>query len=190
MLVYHPMKKDERGFVLIAALVFMIVMTLVALSVANSTTAEEKMARNFRDQDLAFSAAEATLRDAKNALRGAYIWPYSPAKLLNFTSACTTNGLCDSYNYTPAAPIASVDFYGAVAPGTQAVSYGAITGEPSLTGGLIAQPRYLIELVPTQKLDEGGSAVLAFRITVQAKGRFPNTRVTLQELYLPAPKIN
>lgn len=178
----------SRGFVLIAALIFMILMTLIGLSVANSTTVEERMARNFRDQDVAFSAAEAALRDAKLHLSGAWQWPYAPVSLTAFAADCT-NGLCESiYTSRAAQPIDTVDFYGATAPGANSRIFGAVTSTTAISG-VAAQPRYMIEVVCTNKLTDP-PCDMVYRVTAQAQGRFASTRVVLQEIYRPAQKLN
>lgn len=56
----------QQGSTLIISLMILIVMTLIGLTGITSSTLEEKMAGNTRDQALAFQAAEATLRDAEN----------------------------------------------------------------------------------------------------------------------------
>jgi type IV pilus assembly protein PilX len=190
----------QNGFVLATALIFLVVLTLVVLSVANTTSSEEKIARNFRDSDVAFAAAEAALRDAELRITGAYQFPYAASlNPIAFDGSCS-NGLCDS-KIAPAGgtPIDQLDFYAA---GSASTKIGRFTASPSIQGILESagncminpcintdqQPRYMIELVcninATPK--PGDPCAFAYRITAQAVGRFPNTRVVLQELYLPS----
>jgi type IV pilus assembly protein PilX len=63
------MKKQflhQQGSALIISLLILIVMTLIGLTGIGSSTLEEKMAGNTRDQALAFQAAEAALRDGED----------------------------------------------------------------------------------------------------------------------------
>ncbi len=172
--------RRQRGFVLLATLIFLIVLTLLQLGLANSTTAEEKVARNFRDQALALQAAEAALRDAELRITGAYMSPSPYLRDYQFTTTCAS-GLCDSTD-TSAQPrrLDNTDFY---ATGTTATTLGTTTLSPQMQGLAAAnQPRYMIELVSTPL----NAYQRAYRITVQARGRFAGTRLTLQSVYLPS----
>lgn len=53
---------SQRGATLIISLLILLVMTLIGVTAIQTTTMEEKMAGNMRDQNLAFQAAEAALR--------------------------------------------------------------------------------------------------------------------------------
>ena len=55
----------QQGSTLIISLMILVVMTLIGLTGIASSTLEEKMAGNTRDQALAFQAAEAALRDGE-----------------------------------------------------------------------------------------------------------------------------
>jgi type IV pilus assembly protein PilX len=57
---------DQQGSALIISLLILIVMTLIGLTGIGTSTLEEKMAGNTRDQALAFQAAEAALRDGED----------------------------------------------------------------------------------------------------------------------------
>jgi len=55
----------QSGSVLIISLIVMLVLTILGVSGMKSSVLEEKMAGNMRDSQLAFQAAEATLREAE-----------------------------------------------------------------------------------------------------------------------------
>lgn len=57
---------SEKGAVLIFCLVFLLVLTLMAVTGMESAILDEKMAGNMRDFNRAFEAAEATLKVAEN----------------------------------------------------------------------------------------------------------------------------
>lgn len=59
---YPRQVRSERGAALVVGLVFLVVMTLIAVTAMQSTTLQERMAGNVRDRSLAFQAAEAALR--------------------------------------------------------------------------------------------------------------------------------
>ncbi|WP_455201815.1 pilus assembly PilX family protein [Kaarinaea lacus] len=57
--------QHQSGSVLIISLIIMLVLTILGVSGMKSAVLEEKMAGNVRDTQLAFQAAEATLREAE-----------------------------------------------------------------------------------------------------------------------------
>ncbi|MCP3673844.1 MAG: pilus assembly protein PilZ [Gammaproteobacteria bacterium] len=66
---------NQNGAVLITSLIFLLIMTLLALSSMQNTSLEEKMAGNVRAQNIAFQAAEAALRGGEAYLQGLTIRP-------------------------------------------------------------------------------------------------------------------
>jgi type IV pilus assembly protein PilX len=73
----------QRGMVLVASMMILIIITLLGLSAMRSAGLEERMSGNQYDQNYVFEAAEAALREAEIVA----------AAPLTFTNACT-NGLC------------------------------------------------------------------------------------------------
>ncbi|MCG8370932.1 MAG: PilX N-terminal domain-containing pilus assembly protein [Proteobacteria bacterium] len=61
----HSFGRRERGAVLIAALLILLVVTLLTVSNMRGSILEEKMAGNTNDRNVAFQAAESTLREAE-----------------------------------------------------------------------------------------------------------------------------
>lgn len=76
-------QKDQRGVVLVVSLLLLLVMTIIGLASMETSTLEEKMTGNLRDQSLAFQAAESALRDAES-------WLDDISVISNFNN---TNGL-------------------------------------------------------------------------------------------------
>lgn len=200
----------ERGAVLIVALLFLVMLTLLGVTAMTSSTMEERMAGNARDNSVAFQAAEAALRDAKRDLdsypTGAQLphptrglpkdWPLNIANFgVSFTDATCNGaaggqGLCLPTAYVggenarlPPVP-AAYSFLAA-----PSVRYGQFTGAPQLQG-VSNQPRYLIELFCLVAGSEGLSNPVAcnfFRVTAVGYGASPNTIVTLQEIVAKDP---
>lgn len=174
----------QAGFVLVAALMFLMLLTILGLAASRVASVEVIMASNFRDMDRAFSATEAALRDAEIRVTGYNTNPATPVNPYGFNSNCT-NGLCDSV-----ANIPSLDFFGAAEPGRHSVPLGTTTGSPTL-GGVANQPRYLIENVSRTTSTSGmaettaGGSQRLYRITAQGTGLKASTRITLQEVYVP-----
>jgi type IV pilus assembly protein PilX len=61
-------RSRQGGAILVISLILLLVMTILALTVAQTSRVQERMAGNVRDSDLSFQAAEAGLRDAENFL--------------------------------------------------------------------------------------------------------------------------
>jgi type IV pilus assembly protein PilX len=56
---------NEKGVALLTSLIFLVVLTILGLAGMRSTTMQERMSGNLRDQSVATQAAEAALRDAR-----------------------------------------------------------------------------------------------------------------------------
>ena len=69
------MKKQE-GFVLITAMVFLLVMTLLGTSVMSSTALEEKMAGSYSDRNVAIQASYSALAACESLVDGWAVIPF------------------------------------------------------------------------------------------------------------------
>ena len=174
----------QQGVALITGLIFLVVLTLIAITAARMAGLEERMSGNLRDRSLAVQAAETALRDAERDIRGGAGITRAPpiSGLSGFGPACT-NGLCyngiagnansTDWNVTPVWSLVDMT----AAP---SVAYGDFTGAADIPG-LSAQPRYIIEGVKKEVF--GSGPVHFYRITVRAQGANPNTVVWLQEVF-------
>lgn len=187
--------RAQRGAVLVVALMFLVVLTLLALTSMSGTTLEERMAGQYRDLNFAFQAAEAGLRDAERDLFAvgaappAVFTPRNPAisGRTGFGDGTdTANGTCtDNTNVTygrglcyprdpgvyPRFPTASLATGSAVA-----VPFGTYTGGTALRF-VSAQPVYLIEAIwsgvpagPAQSIGAGAGPPTYYRITARGFG--------------------
>lgn len=163
----------QKGSVLIVSMLILLVLTLIGVTAMGTSALEEKMAGNSRDQDLAFQAAEAALKDAETFLDGIVATG-------GFTGV---NGL-----------------YPNVSPGpdiNNPVTWNA-TNSRVYTGTLpniATQPRYIIELRPTvggnnsielnscYGCSTSAPPVTMFRITARGTGGTDNAVVILQSFY-------
>jgi type IV pilus assembly protein PilX len=60
--------RNQKGFVLAVSMIFLIVMTVLAITAIRRTTLDEKVAGNLRVQNVAFQAAEKALRYCESVL--------------------------------------------------------------------------------------------------------------------------
>ena len=171
---------SQNGAALITGLIFLVVLTLISLSAIKATSLEERMAGNARDQDIAFEAAEAGIRDALKSLPG--LSPSSP-----FAAGCS-NGLCLNNAVTPV--------WTTITSNNQWTSSltKAYTGTPLTFDGttqLPIQPHYIIELMPNSVSAFGssmtagkgltsGAQLTPYRITARGWGMTNQTQATVQ----------
>jgi Tfp pilus assembly protein PilX len=158
--------RAQGGAVLVIALLFLVLLTMLALTSMSGTTLEEKMAGQYRELNLAFQAAEAGLRDAERDLFGVGQAPFTARNPIitggtGFGNAAAAAGTCSDDTKAgygrglcrPAAdgpmPIQPMNWTATTAvnlnpDSTIAVNYGRFTGATALVG-VAAQPRYIIE---------------------------------------------
>jgi type IV pilus assembly protein PilX len=151
--------RGERGASLMVALIFLVVMAMLSVTLANVTTLEERMAGNTRDRNLALQAAEAALRDAEVRLGN----PAFRATAFPAFAATRANDAA----YWQAC------FTGAAVPCN--VTYQPIQLLPTLgPGAVAAQPRYVVERKPNLGATE------IFLVTARGLGGTNDTVVVLQ----------
>ncbi len=63
-------RNNQRGAILIIALIMLLLLTIIGLSSMRGTSLQESMAGNLRDSNLAFQAAEAALRQGEGMVDG------------------------------------------------------------------------------------------------------------------------
>lgn len=161
---------NEKGAVLITGLILLLVLTLLGVAALQGTTLQERMAGNLEQQDLAFQAAEAGLRDAEAFLNNTVVLP-----------AFNNNG---GY-YQPAA-VGSAPRWQTVdwnaAPGNYLTYQAGDLGNPPP----YPLPRYIIEFMA--EVDISGSDSLKFApaaddtpgiFRISSRGVSPNGRSTV-----------
>jgi len=184
----QPNRRIQRGFALLTSLVFLVIITLLGIGVFSATTSEEKMARNFRDKEIALQAAEAALNEAKILITASYnitgTQPNPVPQALS-SDSCTSGITGFTCEPTGITDYKSYDLFASGAKGTSLGS-GAVSSTLSPTVvGLYAQPRYLIILEKdfTPCGSTSTSPPYCFKILAQARGRLSNTRVNLIEQF-------
>ena len=188
----------SRGVVLFVALVFLILLTLLALSSSTNSLLQEKMVGSTRNAQMANFGAESALREAE-----ARIWESGESGSKVF--ACDTGGSGLCYKFDPQAPNSKViDFQtkkGWVTSGAQ--TFGSESYTSDMTGSglnsarLAHNPVYIIEDLGVERppgvglLHESGPAgggVTGFeshiyRITARSAGGSEKTIRVLQSTF-------
>jgi len=190
----------QAGFSLLTAMIFLVVLSLLAVVAMRGVITGTRMATNTQDQNLAFQSAEAALRDAEADIAAS---GYGDASL--FAADCA-NGLClpSADGVSVWVKLASADnaWQGAASASATSKTYGAVTSAAALPDPL-RQPRYVIEyLGPVgdggggglasggagYEVDGSGGKRHAYRVTAVGFGRIENAsgapaaRVVLQSL--------
>lgn len=174
-----PILNTQRGISLVIVLLFLLVMSVLGITAIRTSNMEEKMSGNERDRELAFEAAEATLRDAERDV------------LLNVTVGSPFADPCVAALCLPpaggASVIDTVNWQGA-SPRV----YGSGSGAGAYPIALARAPRYVVELLPDMPPLSGNSLNMRssatggtpYRITAMAWGRRASTQVQLQVVYV------
>ena len=130
----------QTGAALITSLILLIVMTMIGVTAMQTTALEEKMAGNMRDQNLAFQAAEAGLRDAEALL--------DPTNLIDRPLTCSAVPcICT----TLSCRVWERNFYMATDLAKQIDSWWTTNGQELGTAGtqditeIAEDPRYVIQ---------------------------------------------
>jgi len=158
----------QSGIALITGLIFMVILTLLALAAMRTTTLEERMSGNARDRDMAFQSAESALRAGEQIVTGATL----PAFV---TGTANTPRIASG---------SLITYWQNTHPwSTQSVA----AWQPA---GTSAVPRYVIEEMGATAAGSGGGLGVGalsdsgvYRVTARGVGSSANTVVILQAVY-------
>ena len=187
-----PYELAQRGVSLIMVMLILVVVSLLGIGGVQISIMSERGARNDRDQQVAWQAAEAGLIDAENdmltatsATRRAI---FDGKTQIDFVADCGTSGnsigLC-SLTLTGKQAWLTADF---TATGTSAPTtpFGMFTGRTFAAGGVGIQPakvpRYVIEVVPDPDGDKSDPTFL-YRVTAMGFGPRADIQAVLQMIY-------
>lgn len=164
----------QSGAVLVMAMTFILILSLIGVTSMTTAALEEKMAGNMGDKNIAFQTAE-------SALVAGEIWIGSQMNKPVFDPANGADGL--HLPSTTSTPVWN--------NGTGVWSSNDLFSYPALNN-VAAAPTYLIEDLG-QIPDSGGSLVLPanykatgknlFRVTARASGASTNSVAMLQSVY-------
>ncbi len=197
--------RAQKGMALIVVLGMMSVVFVVAAISVRLTLLAERSARNDRDRQVAFQAAEAALADAELDIMGPNSATNKRCAIRSkhleglFVPGCgsstsdKTRGLCEMNPTPQAALYTSINFDETDDSKRRYSKFGEFTGRSSNfqttgAGGLSAEvPRYIIEVVnhippvsANGKLPEAAPVEQAFLVTAVGYGASSSTKVMLQ----------
>lgn len=206
MMRYHGHQTPQQGFVLITGMIFLIVITLLALSTMGSTTLQERMTSNQRERFRSLQAADAALRDGERRLGQLATYPEAGRDhIYDPTPADTEADDTETWRlWTEDAPLAGVEanINGFLTDPPWDDASEADEPEPIVfrfyqTGdnvkaadpGLVALPRVYIEEVAfrANNLDPDtaaqGNGATQYRVTGRAQGGKPGATSVTQSIY-------
>ncbi len=202
--------KTQQGSSLVVVLIMLSVIFVIGVISARLSLFSERSARNDRDRQIAFQAAEAALLDAEldmlgpNTASNRRVCDFDSVKPAAFIVGCGTGsktGMClsagaegDAWKAVKAQYSSEVG----TATSNITVQFGQFTGQSiaQAGGGLPSKAaRYVIEAVRYAGTGNANDAVgndkteYAFLVTAMGFGTRPETQVLLQALiYKPANK--
>ena len=161
---YSYNKKQQSGVVLVISLIMLLLLTMIGITSMQVNILEERMAGNSRDQNIAFQAAESTLKEAETFILN------NPTDIATYDG---TNGLLDIADAEPA------NFFTHGWTGSDSATTDAGYGN---NFGLSEDPRYIIKRV--SQVPSGADTLTYFRITARAQGARASTQIILQAYFI------
>jgi type IV pilus assembly protein PilX len=158
-----PRRKKQAGVVLFVSLIFILMVTMLAVTSIQSTTVTERIAGNSRDKSVAFQAAETALRDTESFMGS----PSGAHATFNDTDGFydSTDGVALNWN--------------AVSGGYKTYSDNSLNGQS------------MVELLPEDLISD--DSIVAgkpktntsniYRITSRGTGNSDSSVVMLQSIY-------
>ena len=172
----HSLHNSQQGSVLIISLVIMVVLTILGVSGMRTTLLEEKMAGNMRDSQLAFQAAEATLKQAEH---------YIEQNVVSISSF-DNDGSDGLYDKSTERPWESINWDDAdsIEHSNFDTNYSINTPPRFIVQHLVSQTSNIDELnLDNYGQGTGAGRVEMFLITARATGSSGSSVVTLQSTY-------
>ncbi|MHB1543711.1 MAG: pilus assembly PilX family protein [Gammaproteobacteria bacterium] len=199
---FHPIPHKPQGFALVTALVFLVVLTVLGVTLMEGVTLEQRMAHNLREKERAIAAAS----DAVNGT-GAWLSNLSVIPIPSVTAAAIDGPFSIYASTDPTASSANFASNAFWSSGLSSIYNQTYPfDEPSVTtGGLTfdgsqllyaSEPQIFLVELPTAPLPGDNLAAMGatygvnsvprtFQITAWATGGSANAVAVVQETYRP-----
>jgi type IV pilus assembly protein PilX len=161
----------ENGAVLIISLILLMIMTILAVTLSQSSTLQQRMAGNARDADAAFQASEAGLRAAEIALEAT-----------NAVQSCADHDQCFS-NVKGSYPQATISTGGGAWWAANAREYGTV-GTQDITN-VHDDPLYIVaeKDVVVDSLIQDSPKRMYYEVSTHASGNTDTAAAITQSVY-------
>lgn len=134
----------QQGAALILSLVFLLLLTILGITAVSTSTLQEKMAGNMKDQNVSFQATETGLRGGETKLLSLASISIAASGLLPIPDSSGSSGVFSTGNVN-----AMNDTWWNTAGNT--MEYGPTVGSPPDLPQVAADPRYAIEMAGFKK---------------------------------------
>lgn len=173
-----PHKRKQEGFVLIASLLMLVVLSLLAVSLYHNFTIQENVASNTKEKGRAFQIAQSTLQ------YGEYALLQGGSKGLPTAVSCASTTQLSAFTIcTTSVNIATPTTSGATLNLANGMTYGGPSGMTySTTGGnstFYAKPQYYIQYLGAAP---GGLGQI-YQVTALGYGATQNAVAVVQSTY-------
>ena len=182
---------SERGFVLIAAIVILLMLTLMSIGMFRSLGLEELITGNTREKEHAFYAAQSAMQYAEEQLLASSGGQGTPCAIpttlgANSFQICSNTLLAEVFATTPWNTGSPSSFGAPYAPAQQitvSATGGETAAQVSTAGALVstyyAAPQYAVAYLGP---DPAGNATL-YQVTTLGYGGNANALAVLQSVY-------
>jgi type IV pilus assembly protein PilX len=188
-------KSQQRGFVLIVSLIFLIIMTWLVITSIRRSTLDEKSAANMQSQNVAFQSAERALRFCESSLELDLTAGDKFCKKKEGLAGVLATVVIGSSLESPTCPPKQPDGNNPQAnfpdcseqktnwsgANALAVTIAANQADPNFVPNVASQPQCMVEEWRFGNDLKGKPQNPAFIITARAVGSTANTVVWLQE---------
>jgi type IV pilus assembly protein PilX len=167
----------QKGVVLAVSLIMLLIMVVIGLASMQSTTLEEKMAGNYRDQNLSFQAAESALREGETWIGTRTAEP--PLAAAGCTAQCDVWDVNTLLSEASSSSYVDVDLWGDTRARTTTATIP----------GVAESPKFFLEFQKYKRDrlnvgQQGDSSVrIYYGVVTQGKGGRASTRTVLQSSY-------
>jgi len=183
--LYSPDWRHERGIALITVLLFMMIMTIIGTAAMQSSTLQQWMSGNMRDQDMAFQAAENAARDGEAWLAAQPTFP--PEQVGNCAPPCNVvwplgmaAGVVDSYaQYLNATFWENPDH----TPAANIWVGNPVQGSKTPPRLVIEHVGFIRESMGSRKWSSDPVGGELYRVTTRGTGQTDNSRAVIQTTY-------
>lgn len=186
-----PPRTAERGAALVFSLIFLLILTVLGVTAMTTSSLQEKMAGNLRDQFMAMESVESAVRAGERWLYD-YRTTFGAASGPPLTACPGSNSSANPDVWTSNCVAGGIDAQldSWWTAGTVAYNSSGL-GAAYPINEVAAQPRYFIELTqevgpPTKELgygDVGGKPMYYFTISGWSYGATQYARALLQDTY-------
>lgn len=177
MMPSHTTGFRQRGMTLVIVLIFLMLLTMLGIGAMSTTTLQEKMAGNMKDQTIAFQSAESAARFGESQIRLMLEKPFPDNTGTNDADVDVWRLASNNYGaMTQAWWVSTAEEYGAV--GAKDLDQTA------------ADPRYIVEYRTQIDDDLSGESMglsnppQVFAIYGSGTGQTLNARALVQSTYI------